>query len=477
MAFKYNPFTGNLDATYTDDDVKRVAKNNTSSKVIYVSQDLGNDTTGDGSLLKPFKTIQKGITTAELTAAWSNQVIVSVYPSTGTGYVENLTFSQQGVVLRSELPNYRSDVVMVRGNVTINLTGTAGGGNYSAGNNAIYIQGFIFTCSTGNTITFSGTTFQRAFITGCYIDVTGTGSAVVLTNTGLFGSTKSTITAKDTDFTNGNSTNPTIKVSAGRIFISGSNVTLANSSSAYPSLIIDGASATGCVFSITNGQLTGQVQVTDNLSTAYFITTSIDSGANACITTPSSPNTGFIFLGQAGLNCTATNSITGSGIVVLSGVAKQNTGGDIASTVTQSAFNGFPQGATLIGTTATQTTNSLLTVKNGHIKLQQTTAPAIVAANSGTGATATLTTGNDHAGRINYTTGTGIITTTATVTITFNKAFNNAPIFVLTPQNVNAGRNLVQVYVTTTTTTAVLNFATAPLASTAYKWFYHVLET
>lgn len=479
MAYKFNPLSGALDITLSPSEIKDVAKNATSTKIIYTSQDEGSDT-NDGSIFKAFKTIQAGINAANALAAYYNQIVVLVYPSsTGNGYNENLTLSQQGVVLQSAALRYRADTAVIKGSVTINLTGTSGGTNFVAASNAVYIRGLVIVANgSANTINFTGSTFQRLFLTDCYLDNTGTGSAINMTNTGVSGGTKSTITVRETDIQNNSATNPALRVSAGRIFIAGSNPDLSNTNSATaPALTIDGASATACSFSLTNGSVGGQVLVSDNLSTASFSVTSITSGSAAAIVTAASPNTGYIFLANVGLNTTATNSITGSGVVLLAGVARLSTGGDIIGTVTQSVIGGLPQGQLMLGATATQTANSILTFKNGHIKSQQTTAPTIAAANSGTGATVTVSNATDSAGKINYTAGTGVITNTATVTLTFNKAHATAPVVVLTPANSTAGVNVVQVYTTTTTSAMVLNFATAPVVSSTYNWFYHVLET
>jgi len=114
-----------------------------SAKVLYVAQDTGNNS-NDGSFFRPFLTIQAAINAANVLAAYYAQVIVLVAPPTGNGYVENLTLSQQGVVLQAMSDLYRSDSCLVRGNLTINLTGTSGGANYIAESNAVYIHGFTF---------------------------------------------------------------------------------------------------------------------------------------------------------------------------------------------------------------------------------------------------------------------------------------------------------------------------------------------
>jgi hypothetical protein len=447
-----------------------------TAKVIYVSQDTGNDS-NPGTLYKPLKTIQAGINAANAIAAYYNQVIVNVSPSsTNTGYNENLTLSQQGVTVQGFSPR-RSDSVLLIGTVTINLTGVSGGGNFVAASNIVSLKSIVISSGASAGITFGGTTFQRLEINDCYVS-SGNASALVMTNTGTSAGTKSTITSRDTDYFNSSAASPVILQSAGNLYLAGATPTVQNNNAATaPSLTVDGASATGGTFSVTNGQITGQITVSDNLAMVYLAASTISSGSVACVVTPSSANTGFVSIGNVGLNTTATNSITGSGIVALQNVSKLSTGGDIISTVTQSPFPLFPQGATMIGAGSTQNAHSLLTIKNGHVTSQQTTAPTS-ALQTGAGSTAsrTLTRCTDTAGNISITVaGTGIASG-AQLIVTFNTSYATAPVVVLTPTNANAAL-VVGAYVTSSTTTFTINFAAAGTTATAYTFTYHVIET
>lgn len=463
------------------ESVQTVIKNNTSAQTYYVCQDTGNDA-NDGSLARPFKTIQAGINAANLIAAYYKQVIVKVFPSTsGNGYVENITFSQQGVILESATFRRPDRSIIIKGNIVVNLTGVSGGANFVAALNEVFIRGFVLTCSSGNTITFSGTLFQRLWLSDCYIDNTGTGSAVVLTNTGTTGGIPSTVEGIDVHYNNSNVTNPVIRISAGRFWSWSSTGYVSNANASGPSVIMDGASATGASCILTGYQLTGQVSITDNTASFTANLSSIASGSAAAVVTPSTPSTGLITLAYVGLNTTATNSITGSGVVALINVDKLSTGGDVVSTVTQVVLPTFPQGATLIGATATQTTNTLLTIKNGHIKTQQTTAPTTTTnANAGTGASSSVSNATDTAGKLSLTTGS-LATPAAGVqtTVNFNKTYNVAPIVTLTPTNANAagGVSTLQTFVTSTTSGFSINFGIAGAATTTYTWNYMVIET
>lgn len=465
---------GNV-TTLTSSPVKAIVKAATTAKILYVSQDVGSDS-NDGSFLKPYLTIQAAITAANLIAAYYNQVQIIISPPTsGNGYQENLTLSQQGVTLQSYGTTYRTDL-LIKGTLTIDLTGTSGGSNFVAASNIVYCHGLLISGS----IIFSGSTFQRLFISDSYVDGVSSASALVMTNTGSSGGTKSTITSRNTDYANNHASLPTILHSAGRLFISGLSNDIGQNTNTNPAIIIDGASATGGSFNASYVNFTGNVRVTDNTANVTLSFYLITSGSAAAIVTPSSPNTGVITIGTGGLSSSATNCITGSGIVVPGGGNyKTSTGGDIISTVTQVVLSKFPEGQHLIGAGATAVTNSLLVIKDGHITSLRTTAPTVaVNANAGVGGTCTLSNASDTAGKINLTTGTATLSGVQ-ATITFNKTYAVAPMVTLTSANGNAATNLVLagVFVTSTTTTMVINFATAGVISTAFVWTYHVIET
>lgn len=96
-------------------------------------------------------------------------------------------------------------------------------------------------------------------------------------------------------------------------------------------------------------------------------------------------------------------------------------------------------------------------------------------ANAGTGATATGdTNASDIKGQITLTIGT-LPASGAQVAVDFNLAYSYAPTVILSPASAVAGVNLVQQYVTTTTTGFVINFNVAGVATSVYKYNYHVI--
>ncbi len=123
---------------------------------------------------------------------------------------------------------------------------------------------------------------------------------------------------------------------------------------------------------------------------------------------------------------------------------------------------------------ATSTTNSRLTVDDGHWTSQQTVAPTASITGMGTNPTDSLHNATDVAGRYELTTGTGTIGAGGTVVIDFNMDYNTAPIVVLTPANSNAAG--LAVHVTASTGDFTITYP-ALTASTQYDLNYHVIET
>jgi len=113
-----------------------------------------------------------------------------------------------------------------------------------------------------------------------------------------------------------------------------------------------------------------------------------------------------------------------------------------------------------------------------------TSAPTLATGTgSGTGGTitATLSTNTtDMAGQVNITTGTAPAASATVFTVTFNVAYGTAPIVILTPGNAITARlnNVNNVYVSasSTTTFTVTSNTTALTATTAYVWYYQVVQ-
>lgn len=129
---------------------------------------------------------------------------------------------------------------------------------------------------------------------------------------------------------------------------------------------------------------------------------------------------------------------------------------------------------------ASSATNAPLVFKNGHIKSTQTTAPtAVVNANAGTGASCSVANATDAAGTVSLTT-TGVASSSgAECAITFNLAYNVAPICSFTPISANAIVDAViqGTFFTTSTSAATINFANTDAIGRTYQWAYQCIET
>jgi hypothetical protein len=115
-----------------------------------------------------------------------------------------------------------------------------------------------------------------------------------------------------------------------------------------------------------------------------------------------------------------------------------------------------------------------------HIK-GNSSAPSMAASTgAGTSPTSPSITGNDMSGTISFTTGSAPAVSAIVYTVTFNGAYGTAPIVVLTPGNAASaalvGATNVFVGAITTTNFTLNSNTTALVASTAYKWYYHVIQ-
>lgn len=113
-----------------------------------------------------------------------------------------------------------------------------------------------------------------------------------------------------------------------------------------------------------------------------------------------------------------------------------------------------------IGTISGSNANVRLAIRNGHIQISQTTAPAIANNNATGGA---LTNATDVAGKISFTSTAAI---GAKVTITFNRPFTVAPVVVITPTNAAAAAamNAQQIFVTSAINNFIINAGVAAAA-------------
>jgi len=118
----------------------------------------------------------------------------------------------------------------------------------------------------------------------------------------------------------------------------------------------------------------------------------------------------------------------------------------------------------------TTTPTALLHLKNGHIKSEQTTAPTLtVTTPNGITSASIATSSTDTKGLINST-GTPTDLTKVTVRVTFNVAYNSAPVVMLTLAN-DAAQDYKAWVSDVTTTTFDVSFKGSTTASPSFSYF------
>lgn len=323
-------------------------------------------------------------------------------------------------------------------------------GNSVDGNSGLIslITGLTTGAGNSGALTIGSGTTSSSGVTGD-VTVASGGSSTAVTGNVLIASG---------DIAFGSATSGTLTLTSGTANGSSGQVNLLSgltgSGSSGPIQIATGTSSgaiTGGVL-ITSGQSdieTGQVQMTSGGTLAD----DVNSG-DAAIRTGSTSGTGFT--GHIRL-------ATGSGVP-----STANSGSIILTT-----GDATTRGSINLNAPAIQAFDS-------HLRIIQSTPPvATVNANAGTGATSTVSNATDIAGIINLTTTAVTPAAGAQTSIAFDAAYATAPIVVITARNADTANFAVAsgVYVTTTTTTMVINFATADAVGHAYSWFYHVIET
>ena len=174
---------------------------------------------------------------------------------------------------------------------------------------------------------------------------------------------------------------------------------------------------------------------------------------------------------------------TGTSGNIIFETATSNASGNTTPNTMTEAMRITPGGTLSIGTT-TPATDANLTVANGHIEVQQTTAATITNGTStigSTGSTSASANLSDEAGTISLTTGSSTHAPSASgtlLTLNFHQAYTTAPVVVLTPTNANAaaGQYTYSIYVTSSTTGFTITDAVTLAAGTTYSWNYYVIE-
>jgi hypothetical protein len=250
-----------------------------------------------------------------------------------------------------------------------------------------------------------------------------------------------------------NSNNVEMDVYGGTVFI---NIGSTGGTVASPTYLSSGATHSSILFSTWDG--TSPQDVT--LGGLEVIATEAQSGSafgtEIVIGTVPTGTTGLVqSLKLSGLTTTVTNLVANAAV--------------------------YSQGPVGINVGETIASNVVLDIRSGHIRTSDPATPtSTINANAGTGATITNSSdGDDTAGNLTLTTGSGAWASGAQFTLNFIRTYSSTVTVFLYPANAAAatGATTVMPYVGTTTASGfTINFVNADTAAHTYVWNYLVLD-
>lgn len=198
------------------------------STEFFVSEQ-GSDTSGNGSILAPYQTIQAAITAAELISSAAQVCVINVASG---HYTENLTFSRGYICLNGSLQSQTgNEVCEITGNINIAVTGTPS----DLFNRQITFTGFNLTCGAGQTITNTSTTPHIVSFQDCKCFVVNQ----FYVSTGAFSDGRLYLTNVEIQQTLAGSTSPVIVTNLGQVELERVDIALSGNCSA---LVIGGTS-------------------------------------------------------------------------------------------------------------------------------------------------------------------------------------------------------------------------------------------
>jgi hypothetical protein len=193
----------------------------------YVSFD-GSDTTGLGSILSPYQTIQKAITQAELVSSSLQVCVINVASG---HYTENLTFNRGYICLNGSLQSQTgNEVCEITGSINIAVTGTS-----DLFNRQVTFTGFNLTCGAGQAITDTSTTPHIVSFQDCKCFVVNQ----FFVSTGAFSDGRLYLTNVEIQQTLAGSTLPVIVTNLGQVELERVDIALSGNCSA---IVIGGTS-------------------------------------------------------------------------------------------------------------------------------------------------------------------------------------------------------------------------------------------
>ena len=174
----------------------------------YVSDSNGHDD-NPGSILQPFKTVQKAITTAEAGSSAANICVINIASG---HYNENLTFTKGYVILQGAINTQTgNEISELTGSITITATGASDLFNRQVG-----FIGLNITCGAGQLVTNNSTTPTNVWWQDCKVFVN---SQFYVHTAGAAADARTYFTNCDISSTAAANTSPVVNIGIGAVEI------------------------------------------------------------------------------------------------------------------------------------------------------------------------------------------------------------------------------------------------------------------
>lgn len=132
----------------------------------------GDDTTGDGSLSKPFLTIGKAVEVANAVTPVTTFLKINVAAGV---FSESFSVTRPNIIIQGASNNSEERFSKIAGTVTVNSTGATGGFNQQVALAGFYIE----SATTSPAVRFTGTGTETLVIDGCIVTVTNAAANVL----------------------------------------------------------------------------------------------------------------------------------------------------------------------------------------------------------------------------------------------------------------------------------------------------------
>lgn len=308
----YDNTTSNLTATQTQSAIDEVIEFTTVTKVFYVDGNRIDIYVENGSIIRPYKTIQNAITAA------SSGTTILIAPGS---YTENVTL-KSGVNLQSIFTNSLF-AVSIHGKVSCSLT-----------SGSVLLNSIGFYNTTSNVLEFSGANKQKIRAYNCKFECNSNGLHHTIAVTNTHANSEMffrNCLIQTLDSSGGGQCINTINTVACSIGLDTTTVKITDNTDNI-AIALDGSVS----FWQRMDEIRGRITVSSTASCNISIV-GIYSSTQPCLTTNSA---GYTTLSGVMVSSTANPIITGAGTFIYSGVTYISTGKGLAGTLNGGAGAG-----------------------------------------------------------------------------------------------------------------------------------------